>query len=221
MGEKLRGLAGTKMSSWQFDSNVAKDFTEHARSHIPNYDGVIGKCVDACNQYLNKNSSIIDVGCATGQTLQQLHRAGYRNLTGVESSQHMIEYCDSSMARLIHSDTFPPDMFDAILCNWTLHFVKNKIEYLTNMYQGLNSNSFLILSEKTSLDPGSIQLYHNWKHTQGVSWDDIRHKEAAVKDIMYIDQPEWYSNTLINLGFKNVQVIDASWCFTTWIAFKK
>ena len=221
MGKKLRGLAGAKMSSWQFDSSVAKNFTEHARNHIPNYDTVIDKCIQASDQYLDKNSSIIDVGCATGETLQRLHHAGYRNLTGVESSQPMIQYCNSDIARLIHSNTFPSGTFDAILCNWTLHFVKNKIEYLTNMHQGLNSNGFLIISEKTSLDPDLIRLYHNWKHNQGVSWEDIRHKETAIKDIMYINQPDWYSKTLTNLGFKNVQIIDASWCFTSWIAFKK
>lgn len=222
MGKKLRGLVGAKkMSAWQFDSSVAENFVDHARSHIPNYDAVIDKCIEASNQYLNKTSSIIDVGCATGETLQRLHHAGYKNLTGVESSSHMIQHCDPALAKLILGDTFPQDTFDAILCNWTLHFVKNKTEYLASMYQGLNLGGFLILSEKTSLDPDLIQLYHNWKHSQGVSWVDIKNKEVAVKDIMYIDQPDWYSNTLTNLGFKNIQVIDASWCFTTWIAFKK
>lgn len=208
------------MSSWQFDTGVAENFVEHARSHIPNYDAVIDKCIEASNQYLSKDSAIIDVGCATGETLRRLHQAGYKNLTGVESSSAMIQHCDPTMARLIHSDTFPHETFDAILCNWTLHFVKNKIQYLASMYQGLNPGGFLILSEKTSLDPDLIKLYHHWKHRQGVSWDDIRHKENAVKDIMYIDQPDWYRQTLNSLGFKNIQVIDASWCFTTWIAFK-
>jgi tRNA (cmo5U34)-methyltransferase len=209
------------MSTWQFDSSVAENFVEHARCHIPNYDAVINKCIEASDQYLNKTSSIIDVGCATGETLRRLYHAGYRNLTGVESSSHMIQHCDPTLAKLIVSDTFPQQMFDAILCNWTLHFVKNKTEYLANMYQGLNPCGFLILSEKTSLETDSIQLYHNWKHTQGVSWDYIKHKEAAIKDIMYVDQPDWYSKMLVKLGFKNVQIIDASWCFTTWIAFKK
>jgi tRNA (cmo5U34)-methyltransferase len=206
--------------TWQFNSSVAVTFVDHARQHIPNYDLVIDKCVSVCEQRLKKSDKIIDVGCATGETLRRLNGAGFNNLTGVESSSDMLQYCDDSIASLVHSNQFPNKTFDGVLCNWTLHFVKNKKQYLSDIYHNLNKNGLFILSEKTSLDPVAINFYHRWKHEQGVSWKDIEAKEAAIKDIMYINSPSWYIDTLNQLGFRNIQIIDASWCFTSFMAIK-
>jgi tRNA (cmo5U34)-methyltransferase len=206
--------------TWKFDAEVANTFVDHARQHIPNYDLVIDKCVQLCKHSLAEDGQIIDVGCATGETLRRLYNAGFTNLTGVESSHAMLAHCDNDIADIIHSDRFPNIPFDVVICNWTLHFIKDKVTYLADVYKNLHTDGFLILSEKTSLDPVATELYHYWKHSQGVSWKDIRNKEDAVKDIMYIDNPSWYVDTLTSIGFKNIQIIDASWCFTTFIGTK-
>ena len=206
--------------TWKFDSTIASTFVDHARQHIPNYDQVIDKSVSVCEYYLSKTSSIIDVGCATGQTLRQLNQAGFTNLTGVESSQDMLKYCDHSTARILHSSNFPAESFDGVICNWTLHFIKNKLEYLKDIYQSLPKGGILILSEKTSLDPLLISLYHQWKSQQGVAEEDIKSKEFAVKDIMYVDNIEWYLHFLKIIGFRKISIIDASWCFTTFFCVK-
>ena len=82
----------------------------------------------------------------------------------------------------------------------------------------MNENGVLVLSEKTSLDPTMIKFYHEWKHSQGVSWEDIQAKETAVKDVMFVKDVKWYIDTLTWIGFKNIQIIDASWCFTSFMA---
>lgn len=210
----------TQTGSWEFNPAVANMFVDHARQHIPNYDLVIDKSVDICSQ-LSRSASIIDVGCATGETIRRLHAAGFNNLTGVESSQAMLQHCDYNLAKYQHSDQFPMETFDAVICNWTLHFIKNKIDYLRNIYHNMANSGVLVLSEKTSLDPVSIHFYHAWKHSNGVSWEDIRSKEAAIKGIMYINDPDWYIDTLLHMGFKNIQIIDASWCFTTFMCKKQ
>jgi len=206
--------------TWQFDSSVAATFVDHARQHIPNYDLVIDKCISICKQHFKNSDKIIDVGCATGETLRRLHDAGFNNLTGVEASHAMLQHCDYNIARLVHSDRFPNETFSGILCNWTLHFVKDKKQYLSNIYHNLDKGGVFILSEKTSLDPMAINFYHQWKHSQGVSWKDIKLKEDAIKDIMFVDSPKWYIDTLDQLGFSNIQIVDASWCFTSFMAIK-
>ena len=208
------------MTQWKFDATIAKTFVEHARCHIPNYDLVIDKSIGVCQHLLKPDASIIDVGCATGETLRRLQTAGFVNLTGVEASQAMLEHCDHNTATILHSNKFPDLAFDGVICNWTLHFVRDKISYLSDIHRNLNDNGVFVLSDKTSLDPIAIHFYHLWKHSNGVSWDDIRAKERSVKDIMYIDMPNWYIDTLTNIGFKNIQIIDASWCFTTFLCFK-
>jgi len=209
----------TKTGSWTFDQHVAETFVDHARQHIPNYDAVIDKCIDICRQ-LTPSARIVDVGCATGETIRRLHSQGFDNLTGVESSHAMLQHCDRALAEYIHSDRFPNKIFDIVLCNWTLHFIKDKIEYLYNIHQNLSPGGFLVLSDKTSLNPRAIRLYHQWKHQQGVSWEDIRAKEQAVEGIMHINDNKWYLESLEQIGFKNIQIIDASWCFTTFLCEK-
>ncbi|CAB4129210.1 SmtA SAM-dependent methyltransferases [uncultured Caudovirales phage] len=203
--------------TWEFNADVAKTFVEHARQHIPNYDQVIDKCVDLCEYCLEENSPIIDVGCATGETIRRLSVAGFSNLTGVEASHAMLKHCNYDVARYIHTDRFPEETFDAVLCNWTLHFIKDKVKYLLDIKQNLQPGGIFVLSEKTSIDPVAINFYHKWKHSQGVSWEDILAKEQAVKDIMHINSTQWYLDTLDSIGFKSIQIIDASWCFTTFL----
>jgi tRNA (cmo5U34)-methyltransferase len=209
----------TKTGSWKFDQSVALTFVDHARQHIPNYDAVIDKCVDVCRQ-LPASARIVDVGCATGETIRRLHDHGFTNLTGVEASHAMLQHCDYSIAEYIHSDRFPNKSFDMVLCNWTLHFIEDKVKYLQDIYRNLSADGVFVLSDKTSLDPMAIKFYHEWKHKQGVSWLDIEAKEQAVKGIMHINDPAWYMNTLAVTGFKNIQIIDASWCFTTFLCKK-
>jgi tRNA (cmo5U34)-methyltransferase len=205
--------------TWKFDANVAQTFVNHARGHIPNYDTVIDKSVAVCKKLLNQDSSIIDVGCATGETLRRLSQVGFTNLTGVDSSQDMLNQCQAPAA-LICSDQFPNQLFDAVLCNWTLHFIPNKLDYLQQIYDNLKPGGFLIVSDKTSLDPTLIEFYHDFKSSMGVSAEEIAAKAASVRDIMYINTPKWYLETLDNLGFKNIQIVDASWCFTTFFCIK-
>jgi trans-aconitate methyltransferase len=217
MDRQLCGL--DKEVTWKFDADIAKVFVDHARQHIPNYDRVIDKSVDLCRHFLSTDSKIIDVGCATGETLSRLHQAGFTNLHGVDSSQDMLNHVPD-IATYTCSETLPPDQYRAVLCNWTLHFVKNKYSYIQNIYKNLEPGGFLLLTEKTSLDPTAIHFYHEFKARQGVSAQQIIDKARSVESIMYIDQPEWYMKYIKLIGFQNTHIIDADWCFTSFLCFK-
>jgi tRNA (cmo5U34)-methyltransferase len=208
------------MTQWQFNADVAKTFVGHARQHIPNYDIVITKSIDICKKLLTSDSSIIDVGCATGETLRRLHDRGFNNLHGVDSSQAMLDYCDPNMAKYHHSDCFPDHTFDAVICNWTLHFMKNKQQYLEDIYQRLDQDGFLILSEKTSNDPLPIYFYHRFKSNQGVSEQDIQAKSQSLQGVMFTNDVSWYLDILDSIGFQKIYIVDASYCFTTFLCLK-
>jgi tRNA (cmo5U34)-methyltransferase len=207
-------------TTWQFDNDIAKVFVAHAQQHIPNYDTVINKCVSLAQDLVATDGAIIDVGCATGETLRRLKQAGFANLYGVEASRAMLDRCDPDLAQYYHSDTFPDKKFDAVFCNWTLHFIKDKIAYLSAIHSNLDDHGFVVLSDKTSLDPVCIKKYHEWKRSQGVTEEQIQAKAQSVKDIMFINSPKWYLDTLQQVGFGRVEVIDAHWCFTTFLCHK-
>lgn len=207
--------------TWEFNQQVAEIFVSHARQHIPNYDQIIDKSVDICCQQLTPNSSIIDVGCATGETIRRLYNAGFRNLSGVDSSAAMLQYCDYSLAQYYHSDKLPNKKYDAVICNWTLHFVQDKFDYLRDILQALNPGGFFILSEKTSKDTLPIHFYHNIKSKNGVSDEEIATKAQSLDSVMHINDVAWYLDNLSKVGFKNTYVIDADWCFTTFLCLKR
>jgi tRNA (cmo5U34)-methyltransferase len=210
---------------WSFDSQVSQYFEQHARQHIPRYDEIIDQCVTICCSMLpDRNSKIVDIGCATGETIRKLNSAGFYNLVGVDASNSMLDKVrDNNMATWVHSDQFPMDHapYNAVLCNWTLHFIKQKIEYLKKIYQGLQNNGILILTDKTANSGIELEMYHNFKRSAGVSESDIANKAHSVKDIMFIDPPIWYISTLTEIGFTDIKIINASPCFTTFMAVKQ
>lgn len=206
--------------TWKFDRGIADIFEQHAEQHIPNYLRVIEKSADLCDKLLTKNSSIIDVGCATGRTLRELNRRGYRNLHGVDSSQAMLDKITPDIAKLYLSNHLPLGGYDAVLMNWTLHFIQDKRSYLEEIANSLNPNGFLVLSEKTSNATPYLDLYHQYKSRQGVSDEEIRAKAASLKGKMFINDQQWYKSAMLAAGLRDVMIIDADWCFTTFLAFK-
>lgn len=211
-------------SQWEFDGNIAKGFVQHARMHIPDYDKIIDLSVKLCRTNLQDplNARIIDVGCATGETISKLYTNGCCNLVGVDNSQAMLDQCDPDRAFYLFSSDFPVEHgpYDAVICNWTLHFIKDKLNYLQKIYKGLSPGGFLILTDKTENSGVALQLYHEFKKRAGVSAADIEAKAQSIKNIMFIDSPQWYFESLKDTGFLDISVISAAPCFTTFIAFK-
>jgi SAM-dependent methyltransferase len=213
----------TKRQSWKFDQEISNFFEEHARQHIPDYDRVIMLSVSVCKKLFTEHNRIIDVGCATGETVKRLYGVGFHNLVGVDASADMLSKVKNlPIAHWIESNHFPVDdgPYSAVICNWTLHFIKDKITYLTDIYRATDSNGILILTDKTANLGIELELYHDFKRAQGVSEEEIVNKAYSVRDIMFIDTPEWYLKTLAKVGFKDIAIINATPCFTTFMAYK-
>ena len=222
---KQEFLEFNENNKWSFNSSVAKTFVSHAIQHIPNYQQVITQSIEICKKLIKDSSEdrIIDVGCATGETIKRLYQSNFHNLVGVDNSSAMLaKVQDLPIAHWIHSDQFPVDQgpYSAILCNWTLHFIRDKLAYLQDIYQGLSNTGFLILTDKTCDSGIDLELYHDFKRAQGVTEEEIRNKAESLRGVMYIDNPDWYLNTLQNLGFAQVSIINSAPCFTTFLAIK-
>lgn len=209
--------------TWQFNDEVAARFETEARTHIPNYEKVVQKCIDiAISTYPNKSAAkIIDVGSATGYTLERLLVAGFKQVYGVDSSKSMIDRCRIK-ERVIHSESFPVTHapYDLVLANWTLHFIKEREAYMKTIRDSMAENGIFILTEKMTSSPFVHEKYHDFKRLMGVSEEEIARKEASIEGVLETRPLEWYFETLEKLNFRNVSVIDAPYCFATLIAFK-
>jgi ubiquinone/menaquinone biosynthesis C-methylase UbiE len=106
-----------------------------------------------------------------------------------------------------------------ILCNWTLHFIKDKENYLKSMSDSLTNGGTMIISEKTSKNADLIKMYHDHKLKLGVPKKTIKEKQRQIENVMFINSAEWFQRKLSALGF-TVAVMDADWCFTTFLCKK-
>lgn len=218
----MEGVTG----QWHFDTVVASRFDEIARTNIPHYEEVIQKCLQVARKSFpdREHAKIIDVGSATGHTMETFIADGYKNVFGVDNAQAMIESC-RVRKNLIQSETFPGDygLFDMVLANWTLHFITESAKrrrYLQDIYDSLSEGGALIVSDKIVSTPYALERYHDFKRSMGLTEEQIATKAEAIKGILVPFPLGWYFETLKEVGFKNIELIDASWCFATLLCWK-
>ena len=216
------GTPNWTLGSWTFDKTIASVFVQHAEKHIPKYYEIIEQSAQLCDYFIeDKTEKIIDVGCATGTTLEVLHTQGFTNLVGVDNSQAMLDcVIQKDIANYILSDTLPADNYSAVICNWTLHFIKQKEEYIRNIYNNLKPNGILILTDKTKNAGVQLALYHQFKRKNGVSDEEIKQKAISLRGKMFINSEFWYIETCKNIGFSEVSIVNSAPCFTTFIMIK-
>ena len=204
---------------WQFDAQVAEVFDGIARREIPDYLRVIDLCVRVIKKSSKQQPKIIDVGSATGETLKQLHLAGYRKLYGVDASQDMLDR-SFDLATLIHSEKFPEELgpFDYVLNNWTLHFINNPLSYLESIKRAMAPGATLILSDKVTCSERSHDLYYDYKRSNGVTEEEIEKKRQQIDGVLVTYPTSWYLNALSNLGFEQIEIVNANAAFVTFMA---
>jgi cyclopropane fatty-acyl-phospholipid synthase-like methyltransferase len=211
-------LSFNNIPTWTFDKSIAERFQNEALAHIPDYQRVIDLCVSVANQELNSADKIIDVGSALGNTIAAFDSAGFTNIIGVESSTDMI--AKSKFAdRVIHSDTFPNQTFKMVLINWTLHFIKNKTDYLTTVHNCLEDNGILILTDKTAQSDVVKNLYYQFKRNNGVDQAYIEYKEKQLAGYMHLESANWYMTYLPTL-FSSVEILNSNLGFITFLCRK-
>jgi hypothetical protein len=202
---------------WEFNKEVAGRFQQEAAHNIPDYDRVIQLCIQVADAKFKPDSIFVDVGSALGETLYQFKANGYPNIVGVESSEAMR---DQSMFSkdIILSDTYPNITAEMVMANWTLHFVKERHAYIHAVYESLVDGGVFILTDKTTQCETVKQLYYDFKRDNGVSDTYIREKEEKLRGYMNLYPVSWYLNCLTDVGFKNVEILNAKYGFVTFYA---
>lgn len=203
---------------WKFDNDIANIYDEHVRQHIPNYELVIKKSCDVAIEVCKPADNICDFGCANGATLDKLNSLGFKNLYGVDTSIDMLNKCASKYH--LSCSMFPNVKFKLILANWVVHFNHNKVDILKLMFNSLQDNGYFILSEKVSLNPFIIKQYYKIKEQNGVSKKTIKEKEVMLQGSMHVNNVYYYLKTFNELGFTEIEIIDASWGFATFFCRK-
>jgi ubiquinone/menaquinone biosynthesis C-methylase UbiE len=132
-------------------------------------------------KYVSNDMNILDVGCGYGRTLSELHDRGFKNLTGADFSQAMINRGLKLHPKLnlLKNDgnelPFPDDKFDAVLliavltCTANLKEQKNLISEISRVLTSggiLYINDYLINDDSRNLE--RYQKYHEKYGIYGV-----------------------------------------------------
>lgn len=210
----LSSMKDKPATAWKFDSAVAGRFQDEADKHIPDYQRVINLTVGLIKQIYKPSAKIIDVGSALGYTVDTLISAGYSNTVGCECSQDMINQ-SKHRDKIILSSSLPPGPWDIVIANWTLHFIQHRREYLEDIYTNLNPGGMLILTDKMSHSNTSENLYHQFKRSKGVTDEEIGYKKNSLLGVLTTKPINWYLETLKEIGFDDIQIINTAFMFST------
>lgn len=215
-----------KIGSWVFDETIASRFTDEAQKHIPHYWKVITLSASVIKTTFGRNAKILDVGCATGNTLVYLVSQGFKQLFGCDSSTAMLakarQFLPQNDVILIESSVFPTNvpLFEVVICNWTMHFIEQREQYLQAIFNGLVSGGLLIMTEKTEQSDAIKSLYHDFKLQQGLTVEQIVQKEQHLKGVLIPYSLEQNIALLKDTGFIKIEILDASLGFVTFLAWK-
>ncbi|NES06026.1 MAG: methyltransferase domain-containing protein [Okeania sp. SIO2F4] len=217
------------VADWVFGAEIANRFTDEAEKHIPDYWKVIELTINILKDNIPKDGYIIDVGCASGNTLLYLSKQGFKNLFGIDYSQEMLKVASKNLSkvdkdfpsRLFHSKTFVQNMsFNAIICNWTLHFIQERQEYLKAIFDSLISQGLFILTEKTLQSKITENQYILFKQNKGLSNEEIERKKQQLEGVLNPFSVIQNLELLTTTGFSKIEIINARLGFITFLCIK-
>ena len=229
-----------KLGDWTFDEKVAEVFPDMVQRSVPGYSNIISIIGMLAERFVQPNSTIYDLGCSLGAATLSIRRnVSNKNcrIIAVDNSQPMVERCKrhiesykaNTPVEVICDDISNIDMQNAsmVVLNFTLQFLtpENRQQVLNKIYQALNPNGILILSEKFSFNDSTVDellfnMHHDFKRANGYSELEISQKRNMLENVMLTDTIETHKKRLSDAGFKHIDTWFQCFNFGSIIAIK-
>jgi len=113
--------------------------------------------------HLNSSSNVLDIGCGTGNMVNELFNYGIMNVIGLDISKSMIKTAKKKfrdrtfiVGDALNRILFPPNLFSHIFCDYfTYYYFSNKHTFFKNCFYWLRPNGYLLLHtvDKYRFDP--------------------------------------------------------------------
>ncbi len=222
---------------FEFDEKVASVFDDMLDRSIPFYKEVISLICEVIDANVSDHSIIIDLGCSTANTLLELSRKSDKNLDliGYDNSDAMLSHARKKVAAygaritLVNADILDLNFkkCDVIIANYMLQFVRplTRIHLINKIYEGLEDDGLFIFSEKVifedkKLDKQMIDIYYDFKKSQGYSEFEISQKREALENVLVPYTQKENIKMIKDAKFKQVEVIFKWGNFVTFLAKK-
>lgn len=230
-----------QVKDFVFDKNVVQVFPDMVKRSVPGYPTIVNTMGKIAAKFAEDGGLIYDLGTSLGAVAFSVEREllakGKTNtIHAVDNSDAMVDglfaKCETqpdTLVQPVRSDILDMALYpSSVVCmNLVLQFipVERREELLTKVYQSLDLNGALLLTEKfveEDFENNSdlIQLHHDFKSSQGYSKTEIKQKAKAISKVMPIESIEDRKDQLLELGFSRVYVWYQCFNFYSMVAVK-
>lgn len=224
-----------------FDKKIASVFSDMVKRSVPGYPTIVHTMGKIAANFAEDGGLIYDLGTSLGAVAFSVEREllakGKTNtIHAVDCSDAMVDglfaKCveqGDTLVQPVRSDILEMALYpSSVVCmNLVLQFIPldRREELLTKVYQSLDLNGALLLTEKfVEEDPENnsdlIKLHHDFKSSQGYSDLEIKQKAKAISTVMPIESIEERKDQLLELGFNRVYVWYQCFNFYSMVAVK-
>lgn len=227
-------------SPFRFDQKVAAVFPDMIKRSVPGYENIIHNIQQFAEKYVTENSVCYDLGCSLGAASLAISYGNRHNgvkIIAVDNSSAMIERCASNISgfkhktpiELVQADIQQLTIVNAsmVVLNYTLQFIPQalRLDVLASIYQGMNNNGILLLSEKIifsdeTVNQLMIDLHHQFKRENGYSELEISQKRNALETVLVPETMSSHIQRLKDIGFSHVSCYQQQLNFASFIAIK-
>ncbi|MET1253873.1 carboxy-S-adenosyl-L-methionine synthase CmoA [Aliikangiella maris] len=225
---------------FQFDEKVAEVFPDMIKRSVPGYTTIVQHIEKFASRFITDNSNCYDLGCSLGAASLAISNGNLANnvkIIGIDNSIEMLNRCQQHInafkhktpIELVHQDITQVTMNCAslVVLNFTLQFipVEQRSNLLTNIFNSLNHQGALILSEKVSFKQPEvnnliIDLHHEFKKENGYSDLEISQKRNALENILIPESLNEHIERLLSIGFSSATCWFQQFNFVSIIAIK-
>ena len=221
-----------------FTGEVAAVFDDMLLRSVPCCQQAAEAAAQLLERHLPEGALIYDLGCSVGTNVPVLVK-GLKNRSfryiGVDKAPAMLSrararFPESEALRFLEADitTCPLDGAQAILCNYTLQFLRplERPAFVRRVFAALPPGGLFILSEKTialspALNRDFIALHHDFKRAQGYTEMEIAAKREALENVLVPFSLEENVRLLREAGFAEVEPFFVWFNFSSIAALKR
>jgi ubiquinone/menaquinone biosynthesis C-methylase UbiE len=139
----------------------------------------IWNCVKVFISRLDKNDTIIEIGCGNGKNLMHLQSNGFKKVSGCDISSEFVNICTNKQLNVIEADIlnlpYQSNTFDAVLCVAVIHHLiteNDRIMAIKELFRITKQNGLIFISVTSVEKPFSKHCKKlNDKNDFAIDWN--------------------------------------------------
>ncbi len=223
---------------FEFDEDVAAVFDDMIERSVPFYRHNLELVVELLRRRIKSGMRIVDLGSSTGALLIELARRCdvAAEFVGIDNAPAMVEL-SRKKAKALEADvtflcedllTYDYGRADIVVANYTLQFIRPVVrgKVVEKIFASLKEEGMFVCSEKILmenkwLNKQIIDIYHDYKKSQGYSDTEIMRKREALENVLIPYTIEENRAMMREAGFGTVDTLFQWGNFATLVAMKR